>query len=71
VAHTFNSSTQEAEAGRSWLAYLQIKFQDVQDYTVKPCLEKPKRINKIIQFRKWVAEVLQLLSSLLPSCGTQ
>jgi hypothetical protein len=32
VAHTFNPSTQEAEAGR---------VQDSQGYTEKPCLKNP------------------------------
>jgi hypothetical protein len=46
VAHTFNPSTQEAEAGRflsSKPACLQSEFQDSQGYTEKPCLGK---INK-------------------------
>jgi hypothetical protein len=34
VAHTFNPSTWEAEAG---------EFQDSQGYTEKPCLEKTKQ----------------------------
>jgi hypothetical protein len=34
VVHTFNHSTWEAEAGR---------FQDSQDYTEKPCLEKQQQ----------------------------
>jgi hypothetical protein len=41
VAHAFNPSTQEAEAG-GFLS-LQSEFQDSQGYTVKPCLEKPKK----------------------------
>jgi hypothetical protein len=42
VAHTFNPSTREAEAGRflSWgQPGLQSEFQDSQGYTEKPCLE--------------------------------
>jgi hypothetical protein len=42
VAHTFNPSTREAEAGEflsSRPAWLQIEFQDSQGYTEKPCLE--------------------------------
>jgi hypothetical protein len=47
VAHAFNPSTWEAEAG----GFLSLKvslvykseFQDSQGYTEKPCLEKPKK----------------------------
>lgn len=38
VAHTFNLSIQEADTGRS-LILVYSKFQDSQDYTVKPCLK--------------------------------
>jgi hypothetical protein len=47
VVHAFNPSTREEEAGgflSSRPAWLQSKFQDSQDYTEKPCLEK--QINK-------------------------
>jgi hypothetical protein len=37
--HAFNASTWEAEAG-GFLTGLQSEFQDSQDYTEKPCLEK-------------------------------
>ena len=44
VAHTFNSSTWEAEAGRSLLFWGQPGLQEFQDrlqsYTEKPHLEK-------------------------------
>jgi hypothetical protein len=46
VAHAFNPSTWEAEAGgflSSRPAWLQSEFQDSQSYTEKPCLEKPKK----------------------------
>jgi hypothetical protein len=43
VAHTFNPSTREAEAGQPGL---QSEFQDSQGYTEKPCLEKPKKKEK-------------------------
>jgi hypothetical protein len=46
VAHTFSPSTREAEAGGFLSSRpqsgLQSEFQDSQDYTEKPCLEKPK-----------------------------
>jgi hypothetical protein len=47
VAHAFNPSTREAEAGgflssRPGLVY-QNEFQDCQGYTEKPCLEKTKQ----------------------------
>ena len=39
VAHAFNPSTREAEAGGflSWRPGLQSEFQDSQGYTEKPC----------------------------------
>jgi hypothetical protein len=40
VAHAFNPSTWEAEAG-GFLS-LQSEFQNSQGYTDKPCLEKPR-----------------------------
>jgi hypothetical protein len=46
VAHAFNPSTLEAEAGgflSSRPACLQSEFQDSQGYTEKPCLEKSKK----------------------------
>ena len=50
VAHTFNPSTHEAEAGGSLLDRgrpgLQSEFQDSQSYTEKPCLEKKKKGKK-------------------------
>jgi hypothetical protein len=45
VAHVFNPSTWEAEAGRflsSRPAWLQSEFQDSQGYTENPCLKKQK-----------------------------
>jgi hypothetical protein len=44
VAHAFNLSTWEAEAGGflSSRPGLQSEFQDSPGYTEKPCLEKPK-----------------------------
>jgi hypothetical protein len=49
VAHTFNPSTQEAEAGgflSSRPAWSTTEFQDSQGYKEKPCLEKPKKKKK-------------------------
>ena len=51
VAHSFNPSTQEAEAGRFLSSVrgqpgLQSEFQDSQGYTEKPCLEKTKKDKK-------------------------
>jgi hypothetical protein len=49
VAHTFNPSTQETEAGRFldfWFrgqSSLQSEFQDSQSYTEKPCLDPPPK----------------------------
>jgi hypothetical protein len=47
VAHAFNPSTREAEAGGFLSSRpapgLQSEFQDSQGYTEKPCLEKPKK----------------------------
>jgi hypothetical protein len=49
VAHAFNPSTWEAEAGGFLSSRgqpgLQSEFQDIQDYTEKPCLEKQKQKN--------------------------
>ncbi|MGE9502047.1 hypothetical protein ACQP3D_27065, partial [Escherichia coli] len=45
VAHTFNPSTQEAEAGLFYTG----EFQDSQGYTEKPCLETNKRKGKTKQ----------------------
>jgi hypothetical protein len=49
VAHAFNPSTREAEAGgflSRGQSGLQSEFQDSQGYTEKPCLEKPKKEKK-------------------------
>jgi len=52
--HTFNPSTQEAEAGRSLsltLAWtLQSEFQDSQGYYREPCLGVRRRRNKEIVY---------------------
>jgi hypothetical protein len=49
VAHTFNPSTREAEAGgflSSRPAWSKSEFQDSQGYTEKPRLEKNKQKKK-------------------------
>jgi hypothetical protein len=49
VAHAFNPSTWEAEAGgflSSGQPGLQSEFQDSQSYTEKPCLEKTEKKRK-------------------------
>jgi hypothetical protein len=49
VAHAFNPSTWEAEAGRflsSRPAWSTGEFQDSQGFTGKPCFEKKKTKNK-------------------------
>ena len=47
VAHTFNPSTQEAEAGGSLWTWAQpdlySEFQDIQGYVEWSCLQKPKQ----------------------------
>ena len=51
MAHAFNPSTPEAEAG-GFLSRgqpgLQSEFQDSQDYTKKPCLEKKQKTKMLI-----------------------
>jgi hypothetical protein len=61
VAHAFNPSTREAEAGGflSSRPAWSTKFQDSQSYTEKPCLKKQtnKQTNKKTktkQKKKWV-----------------
>ena len=51
VAHAFNPSTREAEAGQAdfWVRGhpgLQSELQDNQGYTEKPCLEKQNKTKK-------------------------
>jgi hypothetical protein len=49
VAHAFDPSTREAEAGgflSSRPAWSTSEFQDSQSYTEKPCLEKPLKKKK-------------------------
>jgi hypothetical protein len=49
VAHAFNPSTREAEAGgflSSRPAWSTNEFQDSQGYTEKPCLEKQQQQQK-------------------------
>jgi hypothetical protein len=52
VAHAFNPSTREAEAGGFRLLGLQSEFQDSQGYTEKPCLKKQKnKTKKIVKYK--------------------
>ena len=44
VVHAFNPSVREAEAGQPGL---QSEFQDIQGYTEKPCLKKPKNLQTV------------------------
>jgi hypothetical protein len=46
VAHAFNPSTWEAEAGEFLRPAWSTEFQDSQGYTEKPCLEKKKKKKK-------------------------
>jgi hypothetical protein len=43
MVHTFNPSTQEAEAGRSGGLCLYSEVQVSMRYTVKPCLSKGRK----------------------------
>jgi hypothetical protein len=59
VAHAFNSSTWEAEAGiflNLRPAWSTSEFQDSQGYTEKPCLKKTNqtkydRMNKLVVYK--------------------
>jgi hypothetical protein len=75
VAHTFNASTWEAEAGGSlWVGGqpgLQSEFQDSQGYTEKPCLEEEKKKNHLFWVNRLTSHssfsfVLQLLPESTP-----
>jgi hypothetical protein len=59
VAHAFNPSTREAEAGGflSSRPGLQSELQDSQGYTEKPCLEKTKK-----KKNHWILDVRELRS---------
>jgi hypothetical protein len=57
VVYTFNPSPREAEAGQPGL---QSEFQDSQDYTEKPCLEKTK--NK----KLWMGHLREKAQQWLP-----
>lgn len=49
MEHSFNSSTQDAKAGRSlWVWGLHIWFQDSQGHIERPCLKKSNKHIKII-----------------------
>jgi hypothetical protein len=46
VAHAFDPSTWEADAGRFLSSGLQSELQDSLSYTEKPCLKKQKKKTK-------------------------
>jgi hypothetical protein len=51
VAHAFNPSTWEAEAGGFWVRGqpgLESEFQDSQGSTHKPCLKKKKKSSSLL-----------------------
>jgi hypothetical protein len=56
VAHAFNPSTWETEAG-GFLS--SSEFQDSQGYTEKPCLEKPKKKKIVLILSKYIFSVKQ------------
>jgi hypothetical protein len=53
VAHAFNPRTWEVEASEFLISKpacsTQSEYQDSQGYTEKPCLEKPKEKNTVLQ----------------------
>ena len=68
MAHAFNLSTQEAEAGGflSSRPGLQSEFQDSQGYTEKPCFEKPTTKKK--ENEKERGEPQGAVKSFWPGC---
>ena len=58
MAHAFNPSTWEAEAGGflSSRPAWSTEFQDSQGYTEKPCLEKPKKKKAFVNYAGVVNE---------------
>jgi hypothetical protein len=65
VAHAFNPSTWEAEAGGfRGQPGLQSELQDSQGYTEKPCLEKPKKKKK----KPKSVEIIPLWMAILMPC---
>ena len=63
VAHAFNPSTQEAEAGRflSSRPAWSTEFQDSQSYTEKPCLKKKKKKKKKKNGKEKKKKMLQMM----------
>jgi hypothetical protein len=56
VTHTFNPSTRQISEFEASLVY-----KDSQDYTEKPCLEKPKKKKKKKERKKCLVAKLMLL----------
>jgi hypothetical protein len=73
VAHAFNPSTREAEAGGFLSSALQSEFQDSQGYTEKPCLKTPKtnkQTNKQIKIKTYrVGDIAQCENTCLECLG--
>jgi hypothetical protein len=70
VAHAFNPSTWEAEAGgflSSRPAWSTSEFQDSQGYTEKPCLEKNEKKNWFFFFWGGQAWVVLIFNSSTPA----
>jgi hypothetical protein len=64
MAHAFNPTTKESEAGGFWVQEqpgLQSEFHDSQGYTQKPCLENQNKQTK----KKCVLFLLHTLRNLL------
>ena len=56
VAHTFNPSTREADAGGFWVrgqSGLQSELQDSQGYTEKPCLKNKTKQKTFLIHSFW------------------
>jgi hypothetical protein len=66
--YPFNTSTQETEAGGSWVQGqpgLQSKFQDSQGYTEKPCLNPYPHPQNSRRLVSWVFYLFSVYSFVL------